>query len=137
MFCVSDKLDYNPYMGSFFPPYGSLNPSEPVYIRLSVLDDLDNVNEQVRAFYKLTEELTRIYSRKNYDYGDSFTESMNEDGMLVAKIRLGDKFRRLSTLINNDDIQVKDETIKDTLMDMAGYALMTVMWMEDKNGGED
>ena len=34
--------------------------------------------------------------------------------------------------LTKKEAQVKDESIKDTLLDMANYAIMTVMWM-DKN----
>ena len=35
---------------------------------------------------------------------------------------------RTKSLIKKE-AQVKDESIKDTLLDMANYAIMTVMWM--------
>ena len=78
---------------------------------------------------QITDQLRETYLKKNQDYGDSFNESLNEDGLLVAKIRLMDKMRRFSSLIKSGDILVKDESIEDTLMDMANYAIMTVMWM--------
>lgn len=43
----------------------------------------------------ITNLQTETYRKKNADYGDSFKKSMDEDGILVAKIRIGDKIRRI------------------------------------------
>lgn len=80
---------------------------------------------------QVCEELTRLYVRKNKDYGDSFHTSFAEEGMAMPRIRLGDKLNRFKTLTKNpDDISVKDESIRDTLIDLANYAIMTVMEMD-------
>ena len=71
-------------------------------------------------------ELNEIYRHKNHDYGDSFHESWKGYGLTMAAIRIGDKYNRLKTLVNSDS-EVQDETIRDTLMDLANYAIMTVM----------
>lgn len=89
-------------------------------------DFLDNESR----FRFITEEMATLYSRKNADYGDTFSQSLDEDGLLVSKIRLKDKLGRFSQLINNDAL-VSDESMRDTLIDMANYAVMTIMWMDD------
>ena len=89
----------------------------------------------VKRHKELLEELNGLYTRKNQDYGNSFDESLDEDGLLVLKIRLGDKFKRFSQLINNEQM-VNDESMRDTLIDLANYSLMGVLWM-DKNGEEE
>ena len=83
----------------------------------------------------LCEELNKIYTAKNHDYGDSFHETFLEEGLAMSRIRLSDKlsrFKKLSKLNSSDsDAQkVKDESIRDTLMDLANYAVMTVLEME-------
>lgn len=50
----------------------------------------------------------------------------------MAKIRLGDKYKRFSQLINNQSY-VTEESVRDTLIDLANYAIMTIMWMERDN----
>lgn len=97
----------------------------------SMLENLDYVDEKVVAFHQHLLEMLELYSKKNHDYGDAFSESLDEDGLLVAKIRLGDKFRRFSTLINSDRL-VESETIIDTLRDLSNYAIMTAMWYEER-----
>lgn len=83
----------------------------------------------IEKMKKVTDDMTDICVRKNKDYGNSFDKSLDEDGLLVAKIRLKDKLSRFSTLIKND-AQVKDESIRDTLIDLANYSVLTIMWMD-------
>lgn len=71
-------------------------------------------------------KLNDLYARKNHDYGDSFGKSYDEYGMVMACIRLEDKLNRIKALIKNDQ-QVHDESIEDTLMDLANYSIMTLV----------
>ena len=48
--------------------------------------------------------------------------------MPAAAIRLSDKLNRFKSLIKSE-AQVKDESIEDTLLDMAAYAIMTVEYI--------
>lgn len=76
-------------------------------------------------------ELNELYARKNADYGDSFSKSYEEFGDVMAAIRMGDKLNRFKALIR-DRRKVKDESVRDTLIDLANYAIMTVMEMDMK-----
>ena len=49
--------------------------------------------------------------------------------MVSAVTRITDKTNRLQSLCVNQQ-KVKDESIKDTLMDLANYAIMTLIEME-------
>ena len=91
----------------------------------------EQMNYKIQEFKNITQEMLETYSRKNADYDDAFTKSLEEDGLLVAKIRLGDKYKRFSALIKQENL-VKDESIEDTLLDMASYAIMTVMFNRNK-----
>ena len=75
----------------------------------------------------ITLELNDLYARKNQDYGDSFHLSYLEEGMAMARIRLGDKLNRFKSLTKSNSREVKDESIRDTLIDLANYAIMTIM----------
>lgn len=92
----------------------------------------EQMNYKLQEFKNITQEMLETYSRKNTDYDDAFIKSLEEDGLLVAKIRLGDKYKRFSALIKQENL-VKDESIEDTLLDMASYAIMTVMFNRNKN----
>ena len=49
----------------------------------------------------------------------------------MSRIRLSDKFNRFKTLSRGTEAAVKDESIRDTLIDLANYAIMTVLEMDD------
>lgn len=79
---------------------------------------------------EISQEQLYTYRKKNADYGNAFEKSMDEDGLLVAKIRIGDKIRRINSLIkNNGEGQVKDERLEDTYLDLANYCVMTILWI--------
>lgn len=63
--------------------------------------------------------------------GDSFHQTFTEEGMAMARIRLGDKLARFKSLTKSGVQEVKDESIRDTLIDLANYAIMTVLEMDD------
>jgi hypothetical protein len=85
----------------------------------------------VKRFELLGDEKALLYARKNKDYGDSFNQSLDEDGLLVSKIRLGDKYKRFCQLINNP-AEVTEEKLRETLIDLSNYADMTIMWLDQK-----
>ena len=73
---------------------------------------------------RLCDDTHALYARKNADYGDSFSQLRVRYPNFVC-MRLFDKLNRLDTIINpQHQIQVSEETIEDTLMDIANYALM-------------
>jgi len=86
----------------------------------------------LKAIY---EGLHKTYCDKNSDYGDSFTKVRQKynDRFPVILIRLADKFNRLEALLLNGNQKIKDESIKDTLLDIANYCAMEVMDMELEN----
>ena len=92
------------------------------------------INPKVKLHADVCEYLNDLYAKKNHDYGDSFHQTFVEEGMAMARIRLGDKFGRFKTLSKSSGQQVNDESLKDTLLDLANYAIMTVMEMELQEG---
>lgn len=87
---------------------------------------------KIEKHKKLCEEINALYAKKNRDYGDSFHITFEEEGLAMARIRLSDKLNRFKKLSRNlNDQQVKDESIRDTLLDLANYAIMTVLEMEE------
>ena len=78
-------------------------------------------------------ELTSTYRKKNADYGNSFSRAVEKYGLVSALTRISDKFNRLESLILHKEQEVKDESVQDTLLDLANYCIMTVMEIR-KNG---
>ena len=85
---------------------------------------------------EICEKLNKIYEKKNHDYGDSFGETYNELGIISCVTRMNDKMNRLKTLAKTDN-QVEDESISDTLLDLANYAVMTYMCLQKGDGKDD
>lgn len=82
----------------------------------------------VELFKKITAKMADTYEKKNTDYGNSFENTLNKWGYKIAMARIDDKLSRVNTLLNQE-AQVKDEAVEDTLMDLATYAIMTLIWL--------
>lgn len=81
---------------------------------------------------KICENLNKIYISKNKDYGDSFNETIDEFGYVAALVRMSDKFNRLKSLIcKQGEHLVKTESLADTSLDLANYAIMLAMRIID------
>lgn len=90
------------------------------------------ISNSVQSFMDITTDMTKTYAAKNHDYGNSFEQSCNKFGIIASVVRLGDKMNRIESLAIKK-AEVKDESIKDTLLDMANYAIMTVMWLNTQS----
>lgn len=71
-----------------------------------------------------------IFVTKNQKYGGSFESSLDKYGSIAALVRIGDKFNRVENLIINSDDGTPDESVIDTLIDMANYCVMTAVYMQ-------
>lgn len=84
---------------------------------------------------EICDSIHPLYERKNHDYGDSY-------GKLRAKypesilIRLNDKLSRLEVLMSGEQAMVKEESIDDTLFDLANYAIMELTERKAERTGE-
>ena len=67
--------------------------------------------------------------KKNHDYGNSASELYEKFGLISYVVRMNDKMNRINSLLNKD-VEVKDEKIEDTLLDLANYCLLAVSDME-------
>ena len=81
---------------------------------------------------EITDYMHKTYVSKNKDYGNSFERTHKEIGSRASLGRIADKFYRLQNIILNDEQHVEDETVKDTLIDMANYAIMFAMELEEE-----
>lgn len=87
-----------------------------------------------KEIYKnLLKNMYTTYESKNSDYGDSFGKSVEKYGLISALTRISDKFNRLENLILTKENKVGDETLLDTLLDMANYCIMTAIECEPKD----
>lgn len=88
------------------------------------------------AFKQITEQMLETYIKKNRDYGGAFERGMERDGMISALTRMYDKLDRLHSLKDKDP-EIVEESVQDTLLDLANYAIMTricLLKSGEKNG---
>lgn len=124
------RIDWNDL---YVKHYNSHNDMEMMH--LYIIEHLEEfIGEQegnkkmdkLKIHKEICEKMHETYKAKNADYGDSFSKTRAEYPEAIC-IRLSDKLERLKTLINNDGQQVKDESIEDTLLDIADYAVMELV----------
>lgn len=89
---------------------------------------------KIERHEKMCNDLHSLYIRKNAAYGDSFGETYKKLGIISAVTRISDKYNRLVNLATNPKIDHGDESLSDTLIDIANYALMTVMELQIEKG---
>ncbi len=90
-------------------------------------------------FHEIVKEMVELHDRKNHDYAGSeylsnFLMCERHMGVPAWKgcvIRLTDKMSRLMNVARADEIAVSDETVTDTLTDLAVYAIITRILYED------
>ncbi len=88
-----------------------------------------NVPDNIKQMRDLYVGLIQTYINKNSDYGNSFDKSLDEFGIVASLVRMTDKLNRAKQL-SQQEARV-DESMRDTLMDLANYAVMTVRWLDE------
>lgn len=81
------------------------------------------------AFRDITNDMYDTFKAKNHDYGNSFSELFAECGMTYAYGHLSEKLKRVKSLMS-DEAKVKDESMRDSLLDLANYAILTIMELD-------
>ena len=89
----------------------------------------DSKKEDVDRFKEITDKMFETFKAKNHDYGYSFSNLFNECGMTYAYGHMAEKLERVKSLMK-DEAKVKGEGMKDSLLDLANYAILTVMEIE-------
>lgn len=113
-------------------------PDIPIQIYKAKQNDVESAIEIVsqnnaELFHKIIFDLEQTYLAKNKDYGNSFEQSLDEFGEVAGVARIGDKFNRAKSLMNNKP-NVKNESKVDTYLDMAIYNIMQAMWLMKQEG---
>ena len=84
---------------------------------------------KIQKHQELLNVMHELYVTKNHDYGDSVHDTYLKYGLTSFLVRLEDKLNRVRT-INQKEQLVKDEKIKDTLLDLANYAILAILELE-------
>ena len=80
-----------------------------------------------------------LYLPKNAAYGDSFHKLYSDLGIISAVTQISHKYNRLVNLAKdkNADALAADESITDTLLDLANYCILTAMEIEREQNKEN
>lgn len=119
-------------------------PNESIYVTSNMVDpnylkSMLELNKDCASelHEDICKRLRDIYVKKNQDYGNSFDESLDKFGLIASATRINDKVNRFSSLCTGKKkAKVVEESVKDTLMDLANYAIMTIMWLEERENLE-
>jgi hypothetical protein len=84
-------------------------------------------------FGKVLSEMFDTYKKKNADYGNSFSETIQEFGYIPAVARINDKLKRVKNMVKGNEMNIKKESLRDNLMDIANYCVLTIMELDNKN----
>jgi len=91
---------------------------------------------------EFAEEMISLSEKKNADYsGDDDNtfgnfEAVEKLGICSVEIgfltRMTDKMKRIIGYVNNESLEVNDESIKDTLQDLANYSILLSAYILNK-----
>lgn len=80
-------------------------------------------------FPDILKEMQELYKKKNHDYGNSFSETIQEFGFTPAIARINDKLKRVKQMVKGEPMQVK-ESMRDNLLDIANYCVLTIIELD-------
>ena len=106
---------------------------------------MDDINKQSKRYYEILDVIKNLHDQKRHDYGaneDIFanfrlSELSGIPAWQGSVVRMGDKYARISNFIKKGEFKFKEESIKDTLMDMAIYSLITMILFEEEEEKND
>jgi hypothetical protein len=85
-------------------------------------------SDRLNQLSNVQEEAYNLFEKKNTDYGDAFATY----GPIGVIVRIGDKINRLASISTNK-IEIENETLRDTLIDLHNYSAMAIMLIDNKN----
>ena len=108
-----------------------------------------NQNELFEFHQRMGEKALAICKKKNNDYtsaagggSDPFANFSRVEAMGIMTteqgflVRMTDKLSRLSTYADLGRLEVGDEPVEDTLLDMINYSILLAAYMRHCDGGE-
>lgn len=86
------------------------------------------LEQEIEYFESITKQMNEVFKNKRSDYGATTTETYKLFGMVSMLTRMHDKLGRLDNLCKpGKQIQVSNEKIEDTLLDLANYAVIALL----------
>lgn len=102
-----------------------------------------NREEYFEYHEQLTKRMTKITRAKNADYtgatgDDPFSNFSRVSDLGVCSteqgfmVRILDKYMRINSFVQLGSLQVKDESVEDTLLDLANYCLLFLGYLKSQ-----
>lgn len=82
------------------------------------------------TFESIQAEMLDLYRKKNADYGNSFSETIEEFGYIPAVARINDKLKRVKNIVKGNKMNI-EESMRDSLIDIAVYAMLTIIELDN------
>lgn len=102
--------------------------------------------EYLKFHQEFTSKMYEICKKKNQDYSGSgeyaFHNFKRIELIGVASTEVGfltrmfDKFSRIVSFLENGELAVKDESVEDTLIDLANYSALMAGYLKSKKEGK-
>jgi hypothetical protein len=91
--------------------------------------------EYLLRFKEITEEMLTLTTNKNHDYAseEEALRNFKEFGAVGVLIRISDKLARLKTGMWEKRSFVINESIQDTIMDLAVYSVILKILVENED----
>ena len=99
------------------------------------MDVIKEFPKTCKEFSKIQDEMLELFLRKQADYGPTNvgmgsevvdTDDKAKRSLIGLSVRMNDKVQRLLNLTLNNKIP-KNESLEDTLIDIANYAVMALI----------
>ena len=99
------------------------------------------ITPEVVALRDQQNKMLNLMAKKNADYGNAFNKGCDKLGYRYGLARMYDKANRLIHLIEDDfkgcnKPNVKDESMFDTIQDLANYCNVLLAWLNTTVEGE-
>lgn len=96
--------------------------------------------EELKLIRKFMKRQLEILNKKGFDYSGEekttknfkFHEDIGIPAEVSCFIRLSDKFNRLKSFFKRKDFKFKEETVEDTLIDLANYCIILYLILKEK-----
>lgn len=99
--------------------------------------------EYIEFFKEVTERMLDVTKRKNADYtgagNDPFANFTMVEALGICSAeqgfltRMTDKLMRITSFVQNGTLQVKDESVTDTLQDLAVYCILFMAYLKGQS----
>lgn len=82
---------------------------------------------------RLFVQALNLMKQKNHDYASDEDPYKNfrRYGLMGILVRLSDKIARLDSYLSQGDLEVKDESVKDTILDIINYSVLFEGYRKD------